>query len=112
MHTYESVTRFEHDYGHIGYESRATPQLLETHPTTRIRRTRLRTSAQWEVTRYLDSAPLRRIQEKVWVIWLSSFPHAVHGGYYFPLGIQSCMDTAKRVGVGDVVDFDELVWYS
>ena len=102
MHRYESVTLYENDYGHIGYKAGglsregachpdlsevATPQLLETHPATRIRRTKLRTSAQLEVTRYLDSATLRRIQETFWVIWFSSFPHAVHGGYYFPLSI-------------------------
>ncbi len=74
--------------------------LLETHPATRIRRTELRTSAQGEVMSYLDNARLQRIQEKLRPIGLTSFPHAVHDGDDFSLGVKPCMNPAESPSKG------------
>ena len=66
---------------------RAMSLLLETLPATRIRRTELRTSAQQMVMSHLDNAYLGRIQEQFCSIGFSSFPHAVHDGDDFSLGV-------------------------
>ena len=65
----------------------ASPLLFEILPATQIRRTELRTSAQQMGMSHLDNAYLWRIQEKVCSIGFSSFPHAVHHGDDFSLGI-------------------------
>lgn len=78
----------------------ASPPLFETHPATRIRRTGLRTSVQVMVLSPLDNAHLRRIQEQLRPIGISSFPHAVHDGKDLSLGVEPGMDMVGSLPQG------------